>query len=179
MTCGRLTSTRSSMSAVFCAWCESEFAKHALPVHWPQSNIAWSEKRGTLRGLHFVANQDEAKLVRCTRGAAYVVAADIRPNSPSYSRWLTVELTDDNHRMLFVPPRCAGLSNTVRWHGNALPDVGQLRSRFHLRHSLRRSNVSNSLAAGSKQYFLGRPIMATLWREFIFKCTTFIGNFLI
>ena len=68
MTSGRLTSTRSSMSAVFCAsWCESEFAKHALPVHWPQSNIAWSEKRGTLRGLHFVANQDEAKLVRCTR----------------------------------------------------------------------------------------------------------------
>jgi dTDP-4-dehydrorhamnose 3,5-epimerase len=89
------------------AWCESEFAQHALPVHWPQSNIAWSEKRGTIRGLHFVVNQDEAKLVRCSRGAAYVVAADIRPNSPSYGRWLAVELTADNHRMLYVPPHCA------------------------------------------------------------------------
>ena len=167
------------MSAVFSrAWCESEFAQHALPVHWPQSNIAWSEKRGTIRGLHFVVNQDEAKLVRCTRGAAYVVAADIRPNSPSYGRWLAVELTDDNHRMLFVPPRCAGLSDTVRWHGNALSNVDKLRSWVDRRCSVRRSVLSVSLAVGNYEYFGGRSIMATRWRELVPHYTTFIGNFL-
>ncbi len=89
------------------AWCREEFAERGLPRDWPQSNIAWSLQRGTLRGLHFVDTQDEAKLVRCTSGAAFVVAIDIRPNSPSHGRWFGVELSADNHRMLYVPPHCA------------------------------------------------------------------------
>ena len=44
-------------------WCQAEFAQRGLPGDWPQSNIAWSANRGTLRGLHFVDAQDEAKLV--------------------------------------------------------------------------------------------------------------------
>ena len=54
------------------AWCREEFAQHGLVTDLSQANIAWSAKRGTLRGLHFqAAPHEEAKLVRCTQGAAY------------------------------------------------------------------------------------------------------------
>jgi dTDP-4-dehydrorhamnose 3,5-epimerase len=73
-----------------------------------QANIAYSEQRGTLRGLHYLPPpQAEAKLVRCTAGAAFVVAADIRPDSESHGQWIGVELTAENHRLLYVPPGCA------------------------------------------------------------------------
>src|SRR5271154_6509834 len=78
-------------------FCREEFQRHGLATDWVQTNVAWSERRGTLRGLHYVEPPlVEAKLVRCTRGAAYVVVADIRPKSPTTGRWLGVELTADN-----------------------------------------------------------------------------------
>lgn len=90
------------------AWCREEFAQHGLVVDLAQANIAWSAKRGTLRGLHFqAAPHEEAKLVRCTQGAAYVVVADIRAKSTSHGRWIGVDLTADNRRLLYVPPGCA------------------------------------------------------------------------
>lgn len=90
------------------AWCQQEFTEHGLAADLSQANIAWSAKRGTLRGLHYqAAPHEEAKLVRCTQGAAYVVAADIRPASPSHGRWIGVDLSADNHRLLYVPKGCA------------------------------------------------------------------------
>lgn len=90
------------------AWCQQEFARHGLVADLSQANIAWSDKRGTLRGLHYqAAPHVEAKLVRCTQGAAYVVAADIRAGSPTLGRWIGVEVTAENRRMLYVPPGCA------------------------------------------------------------------------
>ena len=90
------------------AWCQQEFAQHGLVADLSQANIAWSDKRGTLRGLHYqAAPHEEAKLVRCTQGAAYVVAADIRAGSPTLGRWIGVEITAENRRMLYVPPGCA------------------------------------------------------------------------
>ncbi|MGH7930054.1 MAG: dTDP-4-dehydrorhamnose 3,5-epimerase family protein, partial [Candidatus Binatia bacterium] len=69
-----------------------------------QANLSFNWKNGTLRGLHYqVAPHEESKLVRCTRGALYDVIVDLRPQSPTYLRWLGVELTADNHRMLYVP----------------------------------------------------------------------------
>ncbi len=90
------------------AWCRDQFAQHGLVAELVQANIAWSQNRGTLRGLHFqISPYEEAKLVRCTRGAAFVVAADIRRNSPTHGRWISVELNAENRRMLYVPPGCA------------------------------------------------------------------------
>lgn len=89
-------------------WCREEFAKHSLATDFVQASVARSHRLGTLRGLHFqAAPHEEAKLVRCTRGAAYVVVADIRTGSPSFGRWIGVELTEENHRLLYVPPGCA------------------------------------------------------------------------
>jgi len=86
------------------AWCQEEFEAHGLNTRWVQANLAFSKKKGTLRGLHFqIAPYEEIKLMRCTRGAIFDVILDLRPESPTYKQWFGVELTADNHRMLYVP----------------------------------------------------------------------------
>ena len=63
--------------------------------------------RGVLRGLHFQVQQPQGKLVRVVRGAVFDVAVDIRPESPTFGRWAGVELSEDNHRQLWIPPGLA------------------------------------------------------------------------
>jgi dTDP-4-dehydrorhamnose 3,5-epimerase len=92
----------------FRAWCRDEFAAHGIEFNPLQANMAHSVSRGTLRGLHYqVAPALEAKLVRCTRGAIFDVAVDLRPDSPTYRKWCGVDLTAENGRMLLVPEGCA------------------------------------------------------------------------
>lgn len=64
--------------------------------------------QGVLRGLHFQVQQPQGKLVRVVRGAVFDVAVDIRPGSPTRGQWVGVELSEDNHRQLWVP---AGLAH--------------------------------------------------------------------
>ena len=59
---------------------------------------------GVLRGLHYQIQQPQGKLVRVVRGAVFDVAVDIRKSSPNFGQWVGVELTEDNHRQLWVPP---------------------------------------------------------------------------
>ena len=67
-----------------------------------------SRAAGTVRGLHYqAAPHDEAKLVRCTRGAVFDVLVDLRPGSPTFGRWFGAELSAENARMLYVPRGCA------------------------------------------------------------------------
>lgn len=86
------------------AWCQEEFKQHGLNPHVAQVNVGFSHRQGTLRGLHFqVAPHAEAKFVRCTRGAVYDVALDLRKDSATFGKWFGVELTADNGQMLYVP----------------------------------------------------------------------------
>jgi dTDP-4-dehydrorhamnose 3,5-epimerase len=86
------------------SWCRQEFAAHGLNAQLAQCNISFNMRRGTLRGLHYQAKPyEEAKVVRCTRGAAYDVILDLRADSATYLRWEAVELTEDNHLMVYVP----------------------------------------------------------------------------
>ncbi len=90
------------------AWCRREFESHGLNSNLVQCNISFNKKRGTLRGMHYqAAPHEEAKLVRCTRGAIYDVIIDLRKYSPTYKQWMGVELTASNHRMLYVPENFA------------------------------------------------------------------------
>jgi dTDP-4-dehydrorhamnose 3,5-epimerase len=90
------------------AWCEREFADQGIRFTPVQSNMAYSKRQGTLRGLHYqVAPALEAKLVRCTRGAVFDVVLDLRRDSLTYQRWYGTQLTADNGRMLLVPEGCA------------------------------------------------------------------------
>ena len=85
-------------------YCEREFADHGIPFAVVQSSTIYSPRRGTLRGLHFQWDpHSEAKLVRCTSGAIFVVIVDLRPESPKRRDWLGVELTAANRRLLYVP----------------------------------------------------------------------------
>jgi dTDP-4-dehydrorhamnose 3,5-epimerase len=69
-----------------------------------QMSASFNARAGTLRGLHFQAMpHGEDKLVRCTRGAIWGVAVDVRPSSPTRHRWHAVELSEDNGLALFIP----------------------------------------------------------------------------
>ncbi len=85
-------------------WDPDELAANGLERRLAHASIAWNERAETLRGLHYQAPPHaETKLVRCTRGAIYDVVVDLRPDSPTYKRWLAVELAEDDGRMLYVP----------------------------------------------------------------------------
>lgn len=85
-------------------FCAREFEAHGLPGSFVQSSISTNALKGTLRGLHFEpAPHMEEKLVTCHAGAIFDVAVDIRPGSPTFSRWIGSELTADNHRALYLP----------------------------------------------------------------------------
>jgi dTDP-4-dehydrorhamnose 3,5-epimerase len=86
------------------AWCTKEFESFGLIAQFVQANLTYSPERGTVRGLHYqIAPHQEVKLVRCTRGATYDVIVDLRPESPTYKEWLAIELTADNHKMIYIP----------------------------------------------------------------------------
>jgi len=92
----------------FRAWCLDEFTKHGIVFTPVQANMGYNLLKGTLRGMHYqVEPALEAKLVRCTRGAMFDVALDVRPQSATYGQWFGAELTADNGRMLLVPEGCA------------------------------------------------------------------------
>ena len=82
-----------------------EFAARGLIPAIAQVNVSFTRRRGTLRGMHFqISPHEEAKTVRCVRGAAYDVIVDLRAASPTQCRWFATELTEDNRRALYVPP---------------------------------------------------------------------------
>lgn len=90
------------------AWCAREFAENGIDVNFVQGNVASTRKKGTLRGMHYQSGGwEEAKLVRCTRGAIWDVVLDLREGSPTFGQSYGVELAADTHRMLYLPPGCA------------------------------------------------------------------------
>jgi dTDP-4-dehydrorhamnose 3,5-epimerase len=89
-------------------WCEREARAAGLHERWVQSSLSYTKTRGTLRGLHFQrAPYEEVKLVRCTAGAIFDVVVDLRPESPTFKRHVTVELTAENRLQIYIPHGCA------------------------------------------------------------------------
>jgi dTDP-4-dehydrorhamnose 3,5-epimerase len=76
--------------------------EHGIDHDWVQENHSRSG-RGVVRGLHFQTDPGQAKLVRCARGAVVDVAVDLRRGSPTYGRWESFELSDENMRQLYIP----------------------------------------------------------------------------
>lgn len=80
------------------------FEDLGLNYDFVQDNESFSAKKGVLRGLHFQNKPyTQAKIVRCTSGAVYDVAVDIRHDSPTYGMWVGVELSEENGRQLLIP----------------------------------------------------------------------------
>lgn len=122
---------------------ESEFVRGGISCRFMQDNHSLS-RRNVIRGLHFQkAPRAQGKLVRVIRGSVWDVAVDLRKDSPTYMKWLSVELSDVNNKMLFIPAgfahgflaladdvhlqyKCteeydAALDSGVRWDD---PDIG-------------------------------------------------------
>lgn len=86
------------------SWNASRMAEAGLDFAFVQDNHSFSAEAGTLRGLHYQKPpRSQDKLVRCTRGAIFDVAVDVRRGSASYGRWTGAELSADNGRQLLVP----------------------------------------------------------------------------
>ena len=82
----------------------SDFLQIGLKENFVQDNYSRSAK-GVLRGLHYQKNpRAQGKLVQCLRGRIFDVAVDLRKSSPTFSRWVSTELSEDNGLMLYVPP---------------------------------------------------------------------------
>lgn len=81
-----------------------KYAKMGVACEFVQDNQSFSAKRGVLRGLHFQnAPYAQAKLLRVTNGAVFDVAVDLRPASPTYTRWFGLELSAENKTQFFIP----------------------------------------------------------------------------
>jgi dTDP-4-dehydrorhamnose 3,5-epimerase len=85
-------------------WDPAPLAARGLSATVAQVSVSFNRQKGTLRGLHYqAAPMEEAKIVRCIRGAVFDVAVDIRPDSPTCRRWVGAELSADNGRGLYIP----------------------------------------------------------------------------
>lgn len=94
---------KDSRGYFFESYSKREFDKKVRPINFVQDNESCST-RGVMRGLHFQRPPfTQSKLVRCVKGAVLDVAVDIRKGSPTFGRYVAVELTEDNHRQFFVP----------------------------------------------------------------------------
>ncbi|MEG0780669.1 MAG: dTDP-4-dehydrorhamnose 3,5-epimerase [Oscillospiraceae bacterium] len=86
------------------SWSKRAFEEAGLSYDFVQDNHSSSTVKGTLRGIHFQkGNKAQAKLVRCCKGAVLDVAVDLRPTSPTYKKWVAVELSAENKKQLLIP----------------------------------------------------------------------------
>jgi len=85
-------------------FCEEEFKKAGLGFKIIQANLSFTKKKGTIRGMHFQKSpKAEDKIVQCIRGAIYDVAVDLRKGSLTYGQWFSVEIDEENKKMLYIP----------------------------------------------------------------------------
>jgi dTDP-4-dehydrorhamnose 3,5-epimerase len=87
-------------------WNDKAFRNAGINATFVQDNHSRSVKN-TLRGLHYQIKQPQGKLVRVTRGEVFDVAVDLRPESPTFGQWVGEYLSEENKRMLWIPPRFA------------------------------------------------------------------------
>lgn len=86
------------------SWDKKIFEEYEMNTNIVQTSIAFSKKRGTLRGMHYQRSPyEETKLIRCTQGSIYDVLLDLRPLSHTFKKWFSIELNKDNHKIIYVP----------------------------------------------------------------------------
>jgi len=86
------------------SWSASMMREIGFDYDFVQDNHSFSAEKGVLRGIHFQQSPySQAKLVRCTKGAVLDIAVDLRKGSPTYKKWVSVELSEENKRQLLIP----------------------------------------------------------------------------
>lgn len=86
------------------SWCIEEFKRQGLESNIVQCNLSYNISKGTVRGLHYQKYPyEEVKIVRCIKGKIFDVAVDLRKDSPTFLKWIGIELTEKNYRALYIP----------------------------------------------------------------------------
>ena len=86
------------------SWCKNEFREQGLNIDIVQCNISYNNKKGTIRGMHLQTKPfEESKLVRCTQGSMFDVLIDLRENSDTFRKWISVILNSGNRKMVYIP----------------------------------------------------------------------------
>jgi len=88
------------------SWDRLEFEEHGLSTKINQCNVSLNKTKGTLRGMHYQKSyniEDESKIVKCTKGEIFDVILDLRPSSGTFKDWLGISLSEDNHKMIYIP----------------------------------------------------------------------------
>jgi dTDP-4-dehydrorhamnose 3,5-epimerase len=97
----QLTDARGGFARTFC---KKEFQQIGHKKEFVQMNHSWNKNKGTIRGMHFqIPPFQEIKLIRCIRGSILDVIVDLRKYSPTFLQHITVELSADNKKMIYVP----------------------------------------------------------------------------
>ena len=97
------------------SFCKKELLEHGLNMEIVQSNTSYNKQKGTIRGMHYQIHPfEEEKKVSCIRGSIYDVAVDLRRDSPTYLKWHAEILSEDSHRMLYIPKGCAHGFQTLK-----------------------------------------------------------------
>lgn len=108
-------------------YCPDEFARAGIDFASTQINLSRNTARHTLRGMHWQdAPFAEAKVVRCLSGAIYDVVADLRPDSPTYRKWIARELSAERADALFIPEGCAHGFLTLADDTDVLYQMGRM-----------------------------------------------------
>ena len=85
-------------------WDKKEFKKQGLSSELTQCSVSFNKNKGTLRGMHYqISPSEEIKIVRCTQGKIFDVIIDLRKDSKTYKKWIGIELSQDNYKMLYIP----------------------------------------------------------------------------
>jgi dTDP-4-dehydrorhamnose 3,5-epimerase len=115
-------------------YCEREFEAHGLRSRLVQCNVSFNQHKGTLRGMHYQAPpHEEAKLVRCNRGAIYDAIIDLRPKSPTFKQYVGVTLSANNGTMLYIPEGFAHGFQTLEDNTEVFYQMSQFYSPDHAR----------------------------------------------
>jgi dTDP-4-dehydrorhamnose 3,5-epimerase len=115
-------------------WCQRELAARGLDTRIAQCSTSFNKTRGTLRGMHFqAAPLGETKLVRCTRGSMFDVIVDLRPDSPTFTRWFGTVLSADNRKTMYVPAGFAHGFQTLEDDTDVFYQISEFYSPDHSR----------------------------------------------
>jgi dTDP-4-dehydrorhamnose 3,5-epimerase len=95
-------------------FCEKEFAEHGIVTDVKQSNVSENKYAYTLRGFHYqVPPYGEGKTLSCLKGKIYDIIVDVRPESPTYMKWVSFELSAENRKSIHIAPGCANCFLTL------------------------------------------------------------------
>ena len=124
-----LNDERGAFARIFC---QKEYEKYGLNPNIAQCSISLNNKKFTLRGMHYQKSpHTEAKLVRCSRGLIYDVIVDLRPDSPTFREWTSIEISVENKKMVYIPEGFAHGFQTLEEDTEVIYQMSQFYSPGH------------------------------------------------